>query len=375
MLLQQFGTSSSVYTDIEMLSAYNNGISIYGLSTGFVTLNEILDSDFTSRTLLLTDILNTQSYVNNTVTQNIVVSVIISLQDNLRILQESNLDDEIIITDVVAVTIHKIEKILELINFEDIASTQITAINIISIILTLLDNINFATKEEIIEQLVVTDTIRNTYNSYVALLDNIIFAGSVPLGCNLSIIVSDAISLNAIPSISVILKSILTESMTFLGSVNFDGAEYLACVYNTQSSGISEYSNFDFNSFSWPLAAKSDGIYELTGSTQDGTPIVSSIKTGLIDFGTSLLKQVPYAYLGITQSGQAVLKVTSNNNGVSSERWYEVNPTNTVVDTSRIKLGKGVKAKYWQFELTNIDGSEFSLTSLELLPIQLKRRI
>ena len=51
------------------------------------------------------------------------------------------------------------------------------------------------------------------------------------------------------------------------------------------------------------LAANSNGIYVLTGDDSAGTDIDALIKTGLIDFGTSLEKQIPYAYIGLSKSG------------------------------------------------------------------------
>lgn len=375
MLLQQFGTSSSVYTDIQMLEAYNNGISIYGLSTGLMTLNEIQSSDFTSRTLILTDIFNGQDNINSTLNQRVIVSIILSLHDELYVLQKDIVTENALLTDSVSILLTKIEHILELLNLDEINSTQINAINVISVVLALLDNINFATKDQIIEQLILNDNILNLYKTYVSLLDGMLFTGDIPPGNSLAIILTDKMNFTDNISISAILKSILTDGINLLGSLNFDGAQYFACVLNTQSTGISEYSNFNFNSFSWPLAAAADGIYELKGDTHDGKPIISSIKTGLIDFGTNVQKQVPYAYLAITQTGRVIMKVTSHNRGVKKERWYEVNSSNNAVDTTRVQFGRGVKSKYWQFELTNIDGDKFSLDSMEVLPLLLSRRI
>jgi hypothetical protein len=39
-----------------------------------------------------------------------------------------------------------------------------------------------------------------------------------------------------------------------------------------------------------------------------------------------------------------------------------------------VKMGRGVKSRYWQFTISNVDGADFEIDELVLLPIILKRR-
>jgi len=216
--------------------------------------------------------------------------------------------------------------------------------------------------------------VTNKLEAYQSLISTMLYdMQSVSTG--LSVILSDTSQMSDDISTSAFFYNLLHDTYTLGTYLKFEGQEYLAYVVNTQSKGISTFENFGFNSFSYPYAATNEGIYKLDeGITDDGTAIDCTIKTGLMDFGTALKKQVPYAYLGIQEDGRVLLKTVSNDRGIKKERWYEVQSYTNATDTTRVQMGKGVKAKYWQFELSNIEGESLSLESMEVLPLVLKRR-
>ena len=45
------------------------------------------------------------------------------------------------------------------------------------------------------------------------------------------------------------------------------------------------------------------------------------------------------------------------------------------VQRRRVKLAKGLNGNTWQFTITNIDGADFMLKQLEVIPLKSKRRI
>lgn len=157
--------------------------------------------------------------------------------------------------------------------------------------------------------------------------------------------------------------------------------QYTAWVLNTKTLGATQYDNFDFNSFAafnnTSYAAKSDGIYELTGDTDQGADIIAEIRTGQLKIGNGKETRVPSAYLGMKTDGSMVMKtVTDDPNGMKTENWYAVETrVADAMRTTRVKFGRGLKSVYWQFALSNVDGSDFELASLELLPVILDRRI
>lgn len=143
---------------------------------------------------------------------------------------------------------------------------------------------------------------------------------------------------------------------------------------------FSEYTGFEFNSMTRIgdryFGAADAGLYTLSGDTDAGAQIDAHLSSMMLDFGSTAQKRVVAAYLGYTSTGTVVLKVRSVDEGKLVEHWYEANEV--VADAPRDgyrPLGRGLKSRYWQFELANVDGADFEIDKLELQPIMLSRRV
>ncbi len=85
------------------------------------------------------------------------------------------------------------------------------------------------------------------------------------------------------------------------------------------------------------------------------------------------------SYVGLTKAGRLMVKVITSErgkDGAPKERWYAMKQS-TLGGTSlggRIPLGVGIKSRYWQFELANIEGDDFELDVIDLDMIRLSRR-
>jgi hypothetical protein len=144
---------------------------------------------------------------------------------------------------------------------------------------------------------------------------------------------------------------------------------------------ISEYDNYNYNSMvSFKgrfYGASDDGLFELDGDDDAGTPIQAKLSSLMLDFGSSRQKRVRSAYLGYTATNQLVLRVRSVSQGLLSEDWYEAREV-TSAEAPRANIahvGQGLKSRYWQFELVNVDGGDFEIDQLEMYPIFLGRRV
>ena len=153
-------------------------------------------------------------------------------------------------------------------------------------------------------------------------------------------------------------------------------------VMNTEEAmPVSEYDNYTFNSLAYSpdemLGCNDQGLYALDGDDDAGTAIDAEIISLMMDFDTSKLKRMSTAYIGYKSDGQLLLKVRSVDQGIHVEHWYEGRniDVQATPGQDRMKLGKGMRSRYWTFELANIDGSDFELDKVELYPIVLQRRI
>jgi hypothetical protein len=164
------------------------------------------------------------------------------------------------------------------------------------------------------------------------------------------------------------------------GAVISDGAQ--TWVMNTEGSlPLSEYDNYNFNSLTQfkgvSYGANDAGLHTLSGDNDEGAPITSELSSMMLDMGTSRMKRIRTAYLGYTAGGDLVLKVRSVSDGSLSEHWYKAREA-TAAEAPRegyVKVGQGLKSRYWQFELTNMDGADFEIDQLELYPLFLGRRV
>ncbi len=83
---------------------------------------------------------------------------------------------------------------------------------------------------------------------------------------------------------------------------------------NTRTGAVTQYQNYDFNSFAKfsqhrYLAASEAGLYELDGTTDAGTNVISTIQGGIVQFGGSRFSGFKAAYLGVRGAGQWYLKL------------------------------------------------------------------
>lgn len=151
-------------------------------------------------------------------------------------------------------------------------------------------------------------------------------------------------------------------------------SEYHCLVMCLNNTAITEYTNFDFNSLTKYrdniIAVSSDGLYLLGSNDDDGIEIDSIIETVQDDFGSPYLKSVASIYVGI-EGGS--MNISTKNKGVLSSP--QILPISTTLGTKRIKHGRGIKHKYWSIRLSNIDGSNFYIDTIEIPVIRHNRKL
>ena len=176
------------------------------------------------------------------------------------------------------------------------------------------------------------------------------------------------------------LLSVLTELMdtvVFGVRVRVGDDLFAGYVVNTRNAAVSRYENFPFNSFALvggkPYGAGPDGVYRLTGDDDAGEPIQALLRTGIANFEE--LVHVPNAWIGLTSTGQMILKTITMDKGRKKENWYRMKerPQGTPVE-SRFDPAKGLAGTYWQWELENVDGAYFELDMLKVWPVRIGRR-
>lgn len=155
------------------------------------------------------------------------------------------------------------------------------------------------------------------------------------------------------------------------------GALATVVALNTRLKGVSLYTGLNANSFAsfagLTLAATPEGIVALAGDTDlNGAAIAAHVTAGVSDFDLPTLKTVLAAYVGYRASGEMELTLITDEHEENVYRLAPMQPSATL-HAARVKCGRGVEGRYWQWKLSNTDGASFELQSLGL-HIKPKRR-
>lgn len=146
-------------------------------------------------------------------------------------------------------------------------------------------------------------------------------------------------------------------------------------VVNLDNSASVQYEQYGFNSFLQRgndyYGVANDGIYKLSGTTDNGDPIKALIELAKSNLGIAQEKALPNVYLSASSDGALVLKVVVGDN----THYYTARSSSQTLDKHRVDLGRGLKDIYWQLGVKNENGDDFNIAGIELLPAPSKRRI
>lgn len=152
---------------------------------------------------------------------------------------------------------------------------------------------------------------------------------------------------------------------------------FTGIVVNTRNASVSTFSGIQANSFAsfagLTLAATASGIVALTGDTDLGAAINAEVTSGISDLNSEQAKRVLAGYVGYRADGALELTLITDGH---HEYVYALLPRRLDdPHASRVKLGRGVDGRYWQFKLTNKNGANFNLDSLALDVLPISRRV
>lgn len=152
---------------------------------------------------------------------------------------------------------------------------------------------------------------------------------------------------------------------------------YRAWAMNMANEALSEYTNFSFNSFTEfngkYYGAGPNGLYELDGVDDEGTNIDWTVKTGFLDNKVPNLKRLNEILFALRYNGPIRVRVYTD-----EETYYDYTLANyreDLIHQTRVKTGKGLRSRYFQVELSSMQGSSVELDSLQLPMEPVSRRI
>jgi len=171
----------------------------------------------------------------------------------------------------------------------------------------------------------------------------------------------------------VVSGAILSQSLPMLsiyahGDQTLAILDYLVTVMNLKNAAVTEYENYDFNSFAKfngvYLGAKSDGIYPLDGADDAGDPIAAR-------FDLPPLQVDPLRIRTIYVLGRgggtylATIIPDEGNPGEVSQTFSLGSLETTQLDEARINLARGLKPAYLQVIMENQAGAKMDIDKME----------
>jgi hypothetical protein len=314
------------------------------------------------------------------------------IQQAVELLDDAGISDR--------VTVAMVIRIAEIITAADLW-TEATAINLAEqLAATDLVQTFYQATEIITSAMVLVDLARAAYATTVS--SSVTASDEIALALAVQALINDAMTLSDSTENQLYLMAVLSDDMNIADSSELtaqyfaeilDSADILALlktpaelaqgwVMNTEGAmPVSEYDNYTFNSLAYGpagmIGTSDEGIFSLDADDDAGADIDAEMTSMMLDFATSRQKRLSAAWVGYSSTGELVMKVRAVDMNEQVEYCFvgrNVGDAPAPRD-NRFKLGKGLRSRYWQFELVNKDGADFEIDQVELYPIRLDRRV
>jgi len=154
-------------------------------------------------------------------------------------------------------------------------------------------------------------------------------------------------------------------------------ADFKTIVMNSRTKAVSTYENLAANSLcefnGVVLAATAGGIVALTGEKDGTADIDAFIQSSVSQYGTQFFKRIINGYIGYRADGNLRVTLFTDEH---REYSYPLAPRQVAtIHPSKVKFGRGVEGRYWQWKIANVAGAGFEIDAYEMDVDVLTRRI
>jgi hypothetical protein len=226
---------------------------------------------------------------------------------------------------------------------------------------------------EVIETIAIAPTQSAVALRRDTVTEGLGIAGSLTTNLVLRVVTTDAIHITPAQALKMLYKPILTEEIELSAVYLSPGGGVITWTMNTRTGAVTEYDNYAFNSFARIgdkyIGASESGLYELLGDDDAGADIVATIRSGFAQWSGTHMGSFKGMYLATRGEGDFILKVITADN---KEYHYAVAAQDS--RTTKITTGKGLRARYFAFELIST-GQDFNLDTIEFIPLVADRRV
>jgi len=224
------------------------------------------------------------------------------------------------------------------------------------------DVLSWQWQESVAESIEATDAPSLAFRAILALTENLELTETVLQTLMVDETLSDVLDIVASLTMQARLNVAVEDTLTIGLSVLLDGEVWECWVLSGNAFNPSVYSGFDFNSYatfgSSAWGAKDDGIYELTGDTDQGDAITPGIVLPATWFGTNRKKRFRKAYFGLVGGTTPAIRVETD----SGSKTY-------TISDSKANLTRDMYGRQWVLKLQDFESLDF----VTLWPVVLTR--
>lgn len=218
------------------------------------------------------------------------------------------------------------------------------------------------------DSMTLADAATQFLSSSAPVTDTLTLVDSVTALLHALDTVSDSFILVASKAADPLTGSNTVTDTLELGDKVFLPPPGLAWSAHVESMGMSQYTQFPYTDLAGHdgtlLAVSEDGLSVIDDSAEQGAAIDAELTLGATDFGEPRLKQFPRLLLSYIADGQLRVQLKAANwPGKSPALAYaKTLPRQTEFPAPiPMRPGKGLKSRYVQFVLSNLDGADFEL--------------
>lgn len=149
-------------------------------------------------------------------------------------------------------------------------------------------------------------------------------------------------------------------------------------VMNLSTFGVTEYSNYPFNSFcdyhlsGVYVGASENGIFLLDGDDDDGVKINAVIHTGTEDLWSRVIRRLREGFITM-RGGEIDIEIILDEGRLDPVTRNLVS-VRDVMHEERFKIPRGLKNRFASFIFRNSGGADFDLESLRIFCDEIQRR-
>ena len=160
----------------------------------------------------------------------------------------------------------------------------------------------------------------------------------------------------------------------------------LALCFSPETKAVSTYSNYTFigsHRFKGKtLFITSNGLFEYGGTTDNGTAIKPSLKTGLMSeisgrnglVRSKQLKRIPESRIDVIAKTDGKIKVTVTADETSYAYTHDHTTTANSFRTHPIKIGRGIKFNAMQLNIESTDSTILDIDAVSYNVVELARK-